>query len=210
MSPVQSDSKLSALGLKILAILDDGEWHDQEEVIEKAMYMIPPGEAFRHGRAISNAIVDRRDMDDVIASGRRSKTVAMINNLVQNNRVERLGEKGRYKPKQLRITRQVARIYVVRDEHDNLFVVQQNNPAFAVHIIDAWAKSEDPAVDAERIKEIYETIPVRMPDRERVENVCRKLMNRLNVDAAVQRMMTTYQPDFEPNDSNNPDWGGTE
>lgn len=212
MSPVQSDSKVSPLGLRILAILDDGEWHDQEEVIEQAMYMIPPGEAFRHGKSISNAIVDRREMDDVIASGRRAKTVSMINNLAQNNRVERLGEKGRNKPKQLRITRQVARVYVIRDSNDDLYVIQQNSPAFALHIIDAWAKSEDPAADAEKIREIYETIPARMQDREKVEEVCRKLMNRLNVDAALQKMMNTY--DDKPNEPNGPsnptDWGISE
>lgn len=210
MSPATTESKLSSLGLKILSLLEDGEWHDQEDIIEASMYIVPPGEAFRHGQSRSRSVEDRRSQDDIIYSGRRSKAVSMINNLVQNNRVERDGE-GRGNPKRLRLIRQVSRIYVLRDENDDLKVIYQSSPAFAVHVIDAWARSTDPAGDAERVKEIFTTLPYRMDGKEEVEKVCRKLMNRLNIEASLKRFEASFEDPIEetPIDENDYEnnWG---
>jgi hypothetical protein len=188
VSPAQTESKLSSLGLKILSLLEDGEWHPQEDIIDGAMYLIPPGEAFRHGQQKSRSLADRRSQDDIIHSGRRSKTVAMLNNMAQNRRIEREDRDGE---KWVRVQRPVANIYVLRDENDNLQVVFQKDPGFVVHVIDAWARSTDPEGDAERVKQVFETLPYRMEGKEEVQKVCRALINRLNVEAAMRRF---YEP----------------
>lgn len=185
---VQSETRLSDLAIRILKALEDGEWHDQEDVIEKVQYLIPPGEAFRIGESIS--VGKNRSMDDIIQSGRRARTVTMINNLLANNRIQRVGEKGRGKPKSLRVTRSVQNVYVVRDRNDNLKVYYQQHPDVVIHVIDQWARSDDPERDSKHIKEVFETIPLRFPNREEVVDACKGLMNRLNVDATLRQLST--------------------
>lgn len=195
MTPLaKSETRLSPLALKILAVLDHGEWLDQEDLIEQVQYSVSPGEAYRYAQDTSRADSRTRDMDDMIAAGRRAKTITVLNSMIGTGRVEREGEPGRGKPKKVRLAKRVSHVYVVRDKNDDLHVYSQGTPGVAVHVIDAWAKSMDPAQDSKTLVEVLEGVPASFPNREKVEKALRGLINRLNVDATVKSMSTWDTP----------------
>lgn len=203
----RTEGRLSTLSLRILDVLDDGEWHDYEEVVEAVQYSIPPGEAFRTGREKSAAVVDNRDMDDVIASGRRSTTIGIINNLVGNRRIERNVNTRSNEGKKLRILERVPHVYVVRDENDQIHVfpwVQGGMGQIAIHVLDMKAESADPKAEAAAVKKIFDSLPKRMMGREMVQRACRLLMNRHNVAAALQDLMGAPEPDDQPSQPDQP------
>jgi hypothetical protein len=200
VTPVQMDTRMSPLALRILAVLDDGEWRGQNDLIEEVQYTIPPGEAFRIGKQrYAGKGEDRRDMEDVIAAGRRYQTTTIINNLISNGRVERNTTK-RNEHKELRLAQRLPQLYVVRDQEGTLKVYDHNGQSISVHVVDAWANSDDPEADAEVVKTIYNSIPVRMQGREEVQAVCRHLMNRYNVAAKMRSFLaTTPKVETNPN-----------
>lgn len=194
MAPISSDSRLSALSLRVLDVLEKhGDWMSQEDVIEESQYIISPGEAYRFAEEKSKAVVDTRDMDEKIASGRRKRTVGIINSLVQNGRVERRGGTGRYDHKELRLARRVTQVYVVRDEVNEISVHWIKDPDVAVHVIDVQRRSGDPAADARALVETLEGLPYNLPNREAIEALLRKQINRLNVDAAMAKVVEPFE-----------------
>ena len=188
MSPAQSDSKLSNVALRILAVLEDGDWHDLEELVDAVQYTIAPVEAFRFAQDKLGAET-KLNQDDLIASGRRSKTIMILNNLVTSNRVERRGGKGRKDPKYFRLRESVPLVYVVRDAAGNLrtYVHASGSQHVSVHVLDAWATSTDPKSDAATVKDVLHTIPKRMTGRKEIEDVGRTLLNRYNVASVMQQ-----------------------
>lgn len=185
---VKNTTRLSDLSLRILALLEDGEWHDWEDVIDAVMYTIPPGEAFRYADRKSMAQNDSRTQDEKIAAGRRGKVVEIINNLVTNDRIERESESHRGS-KKLRLVEDICPIYVLRQSDGTLTVEKGINENVIVHIIDAWSTGTgDPQEDLKWLKNIEDTLPNRLPGRENVLNTCRQLKNRLNVRRAFTRL----------------------
>lgn len=213
----RSESRMSSLGLRILAFLEDGEWHDMEDVIYGVQYTIPPGEAFRAGEKVSNATVRTRSNDEIMESGRRSLTVTMVNNLVSNGRVEKVGGKSRTATKMVRLKEKVPQIFVVRDQYGNLSVFPHTDITLAVHVLDAMAPEPDnPEESALAVKQIFDSLPFRMTGKEEVQQVCRYLMNRHNIAAALRAVMDDSgfgdaKPDLigEPQPSRTPGLIGT-
>lgn len=194
MSPAQTEARVSPLALRILAALDDGEWHNLEDVIDAVQYTIPPGEAFRIGQQPAQARSYRRTQDEIIASGRRGKTVNTINSLVSNGRIERRGSK-RSEPKYLRLMRTVPQVYVVREADGTLSTYSAlRGEEVAIHVIDAWRESDNPKEDARAIQEIRDSIPPRMVGASEVKEACRKLINRLKVAEAFHSLRSGPDP----------------
>lgn len=187
---VRTDSRMSPVTLKVLSLLEDGEWHDQEEVIAEAMYIIPPGEAFRIGQKRSSATVDRRSQDEIIASGQRSKTVDTLNSLISNNRVEREGADPTHtaaKGKRVRLVEDIPVVYVTRAKDGTLSVHNTNRQRIAVHVIDAQTKTEPDRVGEELrdLRAVFEAIPNRVEGKDRLQAVCRSVLNDLSVRNAL-------------------------
>lgn len=190
MAVQRTGRPLSPLSMKVLDALEDGEFHDREDIIAAVMYTIPPGEAYRHAvsRATSETYKERKSRDEIIAAGRRRWTIDTINSLIANDRVEQEGGKGRHDTKMIRLTKGVYPVYVLR-ESDGALSVQHGLPVdmnVTIHVIDAWAPDDD--ADIDRIKQIEESVPTRLPGRDKVIATCRQLKNRLNVRRAFARL----------------------
>jgi hypothetical protein len=188
----RSEGRMSTLSLRVLDALSDGEWHDYEEVIEAAQYSIAPGEAYRWGKERSQAAVDTRSMDDIIASGRRSQTVGIINNLVGNKRIERNINGRSNEGKKLRLLQPAPQVYVIRDDDDRIQVytwMQGVSTLVNIHILDLKAQTSNPKQEAESVKKIFDSLPSRMAGKDEIMSACRALMNRHNIAAAMKSLM---------------------
>jgi hypothetical protein len=114
-------SRLTAWNRQIVMLLEDGQWHDQEEVIAATMPTVPPGVALRtveqrrrNSRSVSPASrVKKKTHSVLVASGQRAKVVEGINSLMSGGRVERVGDPDG--SERLRLVTKVPVVLVVRD-----------------------------------------------------------------------------------------------
>lgn len=189
---VKPDSRMAPVTLKVLDALADGEWHDQEDVIEAAMYVTPPGEAFRHASKRSNALVDRRSQDEIIASGQRTKAIDSINSLIANGRVERDGADATNtgaSGKRIRMIEDMIVVYVCRSKDGAISVHPSKSHKVAIHVIDSMASDTDvdPQAELDVVSKLFEAMPKRIVDKDRLQSVFRELMNDLSIRATFRR-----------------------
>lgn len=87
---------LSEWRKRVQALLEDGEWHEQEPVVRDAMRFVPPGPAYRHAEYArtrgNDAPRQRGDQSDAIAAGQRQMTMQSIHAAVRNGKIERKRE----------------------------------------------------------------------------------------------------------------------
>lgn len=113
-------------------LLEDGEWHDYEQVIRELAKMVPPGRALRHAEKIRKAAgngrnknedwnppeqrVRARSREQIIATGARSIARSMIHHKDIEIRHLSDSHKG---PKQIRMLRVPHSVQVSRLMADN-------------------------------------------------------------------------------------------
>jgi hypothetical protein len=114
-------SRLTAWNRAVVMLLEDGQWHDQEEIIAAAMSTVPPGVALRtteaarrnSNRDAPKARVKKKTHSVLVASGQRSKVIEGINSMMNGGRIERVEDSGG--SKRLRLITKVPTVLIVRD-----------------------------------------------------------------------------------------------
>lgn len=124
-------SRMAPWTAKMLALLEDGEWHDREEVVLQSMAVVPPGVALRASESTrANAgkkdgtgnrkpapekRVKRRSHSELVAYGQRIKANEATASLAAAGRIERKTING---VKMLRSLGVSSRALIVRDGDD--------------------------------------------------------------------------------------------
>lgn len=87
--------KMSPWASRVLELLADGEWHEQERIYHLAAPLVPPGRAFKRGerarlRKRENPDENpKRIKGDSYVSGARMIVVDSVNHMVVAGRLER-------------------------------------------------------------------------------------------------------------------------
>jgi hypothetical protein len=114
-------SRLTAWNRRVVMLLEDGQWHDHEEIVAAAMSSVPPGIALRtteaarlnSNRGAPKARVKKKTHSVLVASGQRAKVIEGINSMMNGGRIERVeNDNG---SKRLRLITKVPTVLIVRD-----------------------------------------------------------------------------------------------
>jgi hypothetical protein len=191
---------LSTLSLKIMGLLDDGEWHEYGSIVEEAMLVTPPGEAYRIAEKSRTSALRRQGRDpsatprlknveygEIVAFGQRAKATATIHSLCENGRVQKRDINGK---KSLRLIRPTPRMIYLINENG-----ERSLHYYAKHVvvteIDLRALTLASKAQLEAKLEELSTFPERFPKVMELRKTIQSMINERNID----RFLIDYSRD---------------
>lgn len=172
-----------------MAILEDGEWHEYNEVVENSMLVVPPGEAVRIAEKARTGAIRRTGREaggrtknteygQIVAIGQRAKTTQTIHAMCNNGRIERRDAEGK---KMLRLIRATPRIIYLIDEQGNRTLNYPSNHILVTEIDMRELRLASKLELESKLMELS-TFPERFPRVTELRHTIQEILARRRID----------------------------
>jgi hypothetical protein len=187
---------MSPQTMKLLSLLEDGNWHEREDLIVATIPVVPPGIAYRraeknrsynltHREGEPNGIrprVKQTDASFIIATGARAAATESLASLQANGRVEKEIRDGKKFYRLIQGTNRVIKL-INTDGTTEIFI----DPNAVITTIDVvnLMNPTTPIEELEILLKALDTYNGRWPGVKKCKELVRAILNNRNVSKAL-------------------------